>query len=537
MKKRKGFTLVELLVVIAIVAVLATVSVVGYLGFTKQAKESNDISLTTQMNTILQANEVKDGKNETAYDAVSDLVDGGLDVTKLTPTTNNYSYIWDSNIDRMILVDENYNVVAKDSSKAKSTNTLDLFAFVGNDSEYEKAVSNKTSIYLKNGYTPTAKLESVNVGLDVGDNSNISTIKYANENEQSVIIRTNGGDLYVNAENDTIKHYGNSNSVKIEAVAGESYHEYGNVIGINLLNGRVVIEDSSEVKLIVVNQAESKTAKVVVPENNNIKIFAPDTVEVIGGKSIGVINANDFDKAIKGEKDFSGGIGTKEYPYLISKCEHALKINDYNGYFKLIDDIVVPNEIYMSAKTFVIDLNGHSITLKYAENVKPNNGSVLYIGGNKGNLTINDSSSSKTGKVIGSSETFKDKVTSAVRVGNYGKLTINGGNFYGKSEGTSCIFVYTSQRSPATKATVIINGGYFETSSPFKNIYYVLNHEDDTTNSCKITVNGGTFKNYNPGVTEVDPDNSFTGKIELGKDCTTSENVDGNDIYYIVSKQ
>ena len=40
-KCKKGFTLVELLVVIAILAILATVTVVGYVGFTDRAKNSN----------------------------------------------------------------------------------------------------------------------------------------------------------------------------------------------------------------------------------------------------------------------------------------------------------------------------------------------------------------------------------------------------------------------------------------------------------------------------------------------------------------
>lgn len=54
-KVKKAFTLVELLVVIAILAILATVSVVGYTQFTKRAQQSNDMSLTTQINTVLQA--------------------------------------------------------------------------------------------------------------------------------------------------------------------------------------------------------------------------------------------------------------------------------------------------------------------------------------------------------------------------------------------------------------------------------------------------------------------------------------------------
>ena len=46
MKKqiKKGFTLVELLVVIAILAVLATVSVVGYTSFITKANNSNALT-------------------------------------------------------------------------------------------------------------------------------------------------------------------------------------------------------------------------------------------------------------------------------------------------------------------------------------------------------------------------------------------------------------------------------------------------------------------------------------------------------------
>ena len=224
-------------------------------------------------------------------------------------------------------------------------------------------------------------------------------------------------------------------------------------------------------------------------------------------------------------------LGTKGAPYLISTAEQALNMNANKGYYKLMADIVVNDEIYLSGKTFVLDLNGHSVKLEYGEGVKPNNGSVLYIGGSGGNLTINDSSAEQTGAVIGSDKTYTNKVTSAVRAGNYGKLTINGGHFYGTSEGTSCIFVYTSMSS-GSKATVTINGGRFETATPSNGTYYVLNHQDNATAGCTITVNGGSFKNFNPGKTTVDPVNAKTGKIVLGAGCATTQNGE----WYTVSK-
>lgn len=61
--EKKGFTLVELLVVIAILAILASVSVVGYLGFTQKAKDSNAATELAQAKTVLRAN-LLEGKDE-----------------------------------------------------------------------------------------------------------------------------------------------------------------------------------------------------------------------------------------------------------------------------------------------------------------------------------------------------------------------------------------------------------------------------------------------------------------------------------------
>ena len=54
--KRKGFTLVELLVVIAILAILATVSIVGYTAFIAKANQSNANTVADQVGDYLNAN-------------------------------------------------------------------------------------------------------------------------------------------------------------------------------------------------------------------------------------------------------------------------------------------------------------------------------------------------------------------------------------------------------------------------------------------------------------------------------------------------
>lgn len=54
--KKKGFTLVELLVVIAIIAILATVSVVGYTAFISKANQSNAMTEAAQVEEAIKAN-------------------------------------------------------------------------------------------------------------------------------------------------------------------------------------------------------------------------------------------------------------------------------------------------------------------------------------------------------------------------------------------------------------------------------------------------------------------------------------------------
>ena len=529
-KLKKGFTLVELVVVIAIIAILSTVSVVGYLGFTKKANVSGDKALVAQLNRILKTNESETGaKPATATEAIQIVAEQGINVDRLKPLTSKYTIAWNSEANEYALLDEKENVVSGTLSKTEHLNWL----LTSSDSVVENTTF---STYLMFGYKGKKTL-SVKTGLDVGENTNVTSVTYTKADEaKDVILRTNGGTLTVNADTDNVTHFGLADRVNVKAVANQSYHEHGAVTAIVVNAGHVVIEASAEINTVIANPTTNSTVSVS-SKVKNLSVHAPEDVTLDENcqKKDPIKTETEIKNFINSTKYFPEGSGQESDPYLVSTPEQAYNMRNAKGYFRLEADIVVTNEIYMSGKTYVVDLNGHSITLEYAEGVKPNNGSVFYIGGKKGTLTINDSSEGKTGSVIGSDKTYTNKVTSAVRAGNYGKLTINGGHFIGRSQGTSCIFVMTSMSS-GSKATVVINGGEFETKTPSNGIYFVLNHQDSATAGCTITVNGGTFKNYNPGVTVVDPVNARTGKISLGEGCITTSTVDGDVTYYTVTK-
>ena len=80
--KKKGFTLVELLVVIAIIAILATVSVVGYTTFLAKANQSNADSEANQIQQAINA-ELMAGDDYVIGTVQSDAA-VAVDVTKTT---------------------------------------------------------------------------------------------------------------------------------------------------------------------------------------------------------------------------------------------------------------------------------------------------------------------------------------------------------------------------------------------------------------------------------------------------------------------
>lgn len=121
MKKitKKGFTMVELVIVIAVVAILAAILIPTFISLSRKANQSVDTQLIVNLNRILATAEVSDGKNVTMYDALQDAFAGGYDVTKISPTDASSDILWDQETDRFLAVTkdgEEYKVVACDSA-------------------------------------------------------------------------------------------------------------------------------------------------------------------------------------------------------------------------------------------------------------------------------------------------------------------------------------------------------------------------------------------------------------------------------------
>ena len=109
-KKRikKGFTLVELVVVIAVIAILAAVSIGAYFGITDSANRSADEQAVTQMNTMLETHEILNGKVDDVEEAKDIFEDNGL--TNYTPFYGKNTFYWTYDDSRVIIWEEDKGV-------------------------------------------------------------------------------------------------------------------------------------------------------------------------------------------------------------------------------------------------------------------------------------------------------------------------------------------------------------------------------------------------------------------------------------------
>ena len=210
--KKKGFTIVELVIVIAVVAILAAVLIPTFSSLVKKANVSNDTALVKNLNTALAAD--VDGQ-DTMYDALQAAKEFGYDIAKIQAKANGNKILWDSKNDCFVYLDSEKGLVYIPDTKNENPADVDLWVI---SDEVDETYSTYLYGYEGENTITTAK------GIDAGETKGIVSIKVTSTEE--IIIRTNGGNLIV--ESGTINHYGNANYLTVEDSA--TYNEYGKVV-------------------------------------------------------------------------------------------------------------------------------------------------------------------------------------------------------------------------------------------------------------------------------------------------------------------
>ena len=377
---KKGFTIVELVIVIAVIAILAAVLIPNISRLVRKAQVSNDLSLVRNLNMALET-ESATMDYPTAYSAFQAVKENGYDIAKIEAKASNNQILYDEVNKCFAYLNGGKLEYYPNSTKSdKVTPAYQLWAVY---TDQTKAEASNYSVYWNGA---TAFNGTVKAGFDAGENTNVKTVNYTSNATQNVIIRTNGGEVTVNAELSTVKHYGKADSVTINAVASNSYHEYGEVVGdIVITKGRIELAATAQVGTVFVASVATGDVKVDVVSGAQVGTVAPTTVNAKA--DINASNTIPEESRFKGEgtvtvsSDFAGGLGTERSPYLIANEKQFSNINNlysekkeyetYNGetyYFQQIADIKFKELSAIRAFTGTYD--GNNKIISFNESVK-----------------------------------------------------------------------------------------------------------------------------------------------------------------------
>ena len=270
-KMKKGFTIVELVIVIAVIAILTAILVPTFISISNKADKASDTSLVTNLNTALKMaegdNEIYEDHrlsdtNECMNDAVLDLKAYGFNIDQLA-TKSDQKLLYSLRENRFYLSD-NEEIATKYPTAAEKV-------------QYLWAVQNSItgneiySVYAGPGWTQT-NITGLNVGFDAGSRTNIQSISYQNSTTQKVIIRTTGGDLTIDAPHGEVKHIGLADIVDIKEIASSSYSEKGTVSLAKIKTGRIVVTEKALLSGIHVVETNGNYSNIKVALVANAKL-------------------------------------------------------------------------------------------------------------------------------------------------------------------------------------------------------------------------------------------------------------------------
>ncbi len=349
--KKKGFTIVELVIVVAVIGVLTAVLVPTFVNLVNKANQAADESLVTNLNKQLEIKRATEGSNKTMQEALDDALEGGYKVDNLTPTSTGKDIIWSVVEDKFFFVDSNAAPVG-----AKSANPYDYFKVYNNKNDIP--TTQTFSIYAKG--TDWTDVPTLTVGFDAGENLGIASLNFVTPEIRTATIRTNGSAtvLTVNAKKSTIHHYDVLDGLTVTAVAGESYHEWGTVNSKAVISeGHIAVEEGASVPEVSV---ESATGDVKVTANEETLISVDNTsssqTTVVANSDNVYVSGVDAEQISGSKKD------SVELPTVVtSQTEMAAAVAAKKEFIQLGADFTDANSYTLDSKA-IVDFAGHTIS-------------------------------------------------------------------------------------------------------------------------------------------------------------------------------
>ena len=554
--RKRGFTILELIIVIAVIAILAAVAIPTFAGVVRKARISAKTQMAKSINTILTVEEITDGRPKSMYDAIKVMSENGFDIGDLS-SDDDLLLAWVQGDNRIAVVDDELNSVYTHNGAALPDDKVLIWQVV-NEIPSESA----TSIYLADGFA--GENISVSVGVDVGDNVDIKSIIYTDDDAEtkSILLRANGNATVtdINNNSDDISLLGDSQSASLHSSEINETNRlsvYESLIEFSLYNGNAVIRSGASVETVRLLSEKQESISMTVEDGNMVIIGEDFTLVIESGAHVGNIVDSDGNKFVFSGDDGNGGNteggdttdpddtkpdepkpepelpdpyygfrifatsdldSSKGEAYLVGYNENtdlnymdlpsAITLAEASvdgfGYVILLRDLPEvdgggKNPTLHIDKNIIIDLNGHTMS-------NTGNTEDKIIIENGGHLKLIDTSDSKNGAVTAALDKGTEYRPSAISMNEGASLTVYDGNISGV---TAAIYVKGS-------ATITIKRGRFEnvgSSAPI-----VVKTE------ATITIDAGTFVAGEAGKPMIVFGTSGNSSTIIINDC----NYDGN---------
>ena len=304
--KRRGFTILELVIVIAVIAILAGVAIPTFAGVVKKARISARTQMAQSINKLLAVDEASNGKPTSMYDATRAMIENGIDIDRFM-SDGGLALSWDQEDNRVAVVDEEFNTVYTHDGDALPENKTLIWQVVN-----EIPDDSATSIYLADGFV--GEDIHVSVGVDVGDNLNIKSILYTDEDEESksILIRANGKETVTDISNssDEITLLGKADKTSLrngEINDKNKLSIYESLADFSIYSGNAVIKSGASIEIVRLLSEKQESISLVV-ENGNMMITGEDfTLVIEEGAHVGSILGADGNLFDFSEDDDNGG--------------------------------------------------------------------------------------------------------------------------------------------------------------------------------------------------------------------------------------
>lgn len=281
--KKRGFTIIELVIVIAVIAILAAVLIPTFANIIQKANVANDVALARNMNTILIADEATNGRSTDMYDVLIALEQGGFKLENLNPRADGNVFAWDKANNQIVYLDKKNPDKPIFQAKEIGANKGDLYITTRKAEVFADYPG--YSYYFASDISGNITLDEGSC-LDTGEfalNGNVSV----KTNKDVEIQGTINGTITVDSTSGKITNYSVVENVVIKNTAATSYHERGHVAAMeiqNSLTGKVVLENDAYVEKLTNNKTtngtvESKGYVKAVDEKSSDKTSVKPTTE------------------------------------------------------------------------------------------------------------------------------------------------------------------------------------------------------------------------------------------------------------------